>query len=57
MSVEAQTPADGIFIVMVGGLWAHGYSGQEGLTGEDTANAAGPEPTVGAAQCWEVRGI
>lgn len=46
MSVKAQTPADGIFIAMVGGLWAHGYGGQEGLAGEDAASTAGPEPTL-----------
>lgn len=44
MSVKAQTPADGVFIAVVGGLWAHGLSGQEGLAGEDAANR-GPKPT------------
>lgn len=46
MSVKAQTPADGIFIATVGGRWAHGYGGQEGLTGEDAANTAGPKPAL-----------
>lgn len=51
LSAKAQTPADGVFIAIGGrrgGLWAAGWGGQEGLSGEDAANTEAQSPRL-----WE----